>query len=170
MTRPHPLEWPMLVGEWGAYGRQPGTLTAARAISGIFEKLLCSDTYWAYDFAKRISLAFLVSLPSAAPTPNASPVSWKTIATTRRRKPLTAPGAKIPRSPLPAWSIPGLAGTRPAAPAGRTCWRWFQLRGGYPGGVWLQSRPPENHSAGSCACSPSGPFHIPEQPPLSTTI
>jgi endoglycosylceramidase len=42
-------EWPMLVGEWGAYGRQAGTLSAARAVSGIFEKLLCSDTYWAYE-------------------------------------------------------------------------------------------------------------------------
>ncbi len=42
-------KWPMLVGEWGAYGRQPGTLTAARIVSGIFEKFLCSDTYWAYE-------------------------------------------------------------------------------------------------------------------------
>ncbi len=45
--------WPMLVGEWGAYGRQIGTLPAAREIGSIFENLLCSDTYWAYekDFA-----------------------------------------------------------------------------------------------------------------------
>jgi endoglycosylceramidase len=41
--------WPMLVGEWGAYGFNPGTLPAARAVVRIFEETLCSDTYWAYQ-------------------------------------------------------------------------------------------------------------------------
>ena len=42
-------DWPMLVGEWGAYGSAPGTLPAARDVITIFEQLLCSDTYWAYQ-------------------------------------------------------------------------------------------------------------------------
>ena len=42
-------DWPMLVGEWGAYGKMPGTLPAARDVVGVFERLLCSDTYWAYE-------------------------------------------------------------------------------------------------------------------------
>ena len=42
-------DWPMLVGEWGAYGLMPGTLPAARDVVGVFERLLCSDTYWAYE-------------------------------------------------------------------------------------------------------------------------
>ena len=43
------LGMPMLVGEWGAYGRNPGTLPAARHVVYQFEKLLCSETYWAYE-------------------------------------------------------------------------------------------------------------------------
>ncbi len=42
------LGMPMLVGEWGAYGSCPGTLPAARSVARIFERLLCSDTYWDY--------------------------------------------------------------------------------------------------------------------------
>jgi endoglycosylceramidase len=41
--------WPMLVGEWGAYGFWPDTLPAARGVVRLFEQLLCSDTYWAYQ-------------------------------------------------------------------------------------------------------------------------
>ena len=46
------LNMPMLVGEWGAYGSRTGTLPAAREVVRLFEKLLCSDTYW--DFSKNI--------------------------------------------------------------------------------------------------------------------
>ena len=42
------LEMPMLVGEWGAYGGQPGTLSPAWDVVGVFEKLLCGETFWAY--------------------------------------------------------------------------------------------------------------------------
>jgi endoglycosylceramidase len=42
-------EWPMLVGEWGAYGRRSGTLSAARQVVSVFERILCSDTYWAFE-------------------------------------------------------------------------------------------------------------------------
>lgn len=41
--------WPMLVGEWGAFGDLPGTLPAAQQVGRLFEHLLCSDTYWAYQ-------------------------------------------------------------------------------------------------------------------------
>lgn len=43
------LGMPLLVGEWGAYGRSPGTLPAAWQVVHQFEKLLCSETYWAYE-------------------------------------------------------------------------------------------------------------------------
>lgn len=43
------LGMPLLVGEWGAYGRNPGTLPAAWHVVHQFEKLLCSETYWAYE-------------------------------------------------------------------------------------------------------------------------
>jgi endoglycosylceramidase len=43
------LKMPMLVGEWGAYGRHDGTLPAAWQVVHQFEKALCSDTYWAYE-------------------------------------------------------------------------------------------------------------------------
>jgi endoglycosylceramidase len=43
------LWMPMLVGEWGAYGRNPDTLPAAWHVVHQFEKLLCSETYWAYE-------------------------------------------------------------------------------------------------------------------------
>jgi endoglycosylceramidase len=42
------LGMPMLVGEWGAYGDWPATLPAADSVARIFERLLCSDTYWEY--------------------------------------------------------------------------------------------------------------------------
>ena len=42
------LGMPMLVGEWGAYGRVPGTLSAAWQVVRAFEGLLCSETYWTY--------------------------------------------------------------------------------------------------------------------------
>jgi endoglycosylceramidase len=42
------LNLPMLVGEWGAYGDAPGTLPAAWQAVHVFEKLLCSETYWAH--------------------------------------------------------------------------------------------------------------------------
>lgn len=42
-------DWPMLVGEWGAYGMLPGTLAVARDVVRLFERNLCSDTYWAYE-------------------------------------------------------------------------------------------------------------------------
>jgi len=43
------LGMPMLVGEWGAYGRHENTLPAAWHVVRQFEKALCSDTYWAYE-------------------------------------------------------------------------------------------------------------------------
>ena len=43
------LGMPMLVGEWGAYGRHPNTLPASWHVVHQFEKGLCSDTYWAYE-------------------------------------------------------------------------------------------------------------------------
>jgi endoglycosylceramidase len=43
------LGMPVLVGEWGAYGRHPNTLPAAWHVVRQFEKLLCSDTYWACE-------------------------------------------------------------------------------------------------------------------------
>ncbi len=42
------LGMPMLVGEWGAYGRHPGTLPAAWHVVRQFETLLCGETYWTY--------------------------------------------------------------------------------------------------------------------------
>ena len=43
----HRLGLPMLVGEWGAFdSRIPATLPAAWAVSRMFERLLCGDTYW----------------------------------------------------------------------------------------------------------------------------
>lgn len=42
------LNMPMLVGEWGAYGKS-NSLQAARVVVGQFEDLLCSETYWNYE-------------------------------------------------------------------------------------------------------------------------
>jgi len=42
------LGMPILVGEWGAYGMSPAALPAAQFVTRQFERLLCSDTYWAY--------------------------------------------------------------------------------------------------------------------------
>jgi endoglycosylceramidase len=43
------LGMPLLVGEWGAYGRHPGTLPAAWHVVHQFEALLCGETYWSYE-------------------------------------------------------------------------------------------------------------------------
>jgi endoglycosylceramidase len=43
------LEMPLLVGEWGAYGRHADTLPAAWHVVRQFEEALCSETYWAYE-------------------------------------------------------------------------------------------------------------------------
>jgi endoglycosylceramidase len=43
------LDMPMVVGEWGAYGRNTGTLQTAWHVVHQFEELLCSETYWAYE-------------------------------------------------------------------------------------------------------------------------
>lgn len=43
------LGLPMVVGEWGAFGFWDGTLPAARAVVGEFEKLQCGETYWAFE-------------------------------------------------------------------------------------------------------------------------
>ena len=41
---------PMLIGEWGAFGQADASiLPTARHTVAVFERLLCSDTYWAYD-------------------------------------------------------------------------------------------------------------------------
>jgi endoglycosylceramidase len=42
------LAMPMLVGEWGAFGDQAGTLRPAWQVVSLFENLLCSETFWAY--------------------------------------------------------------------------------------------------------------------------
>jgi endoglycosylceramidase len=42
------LAMPALVGEWGAYDRHPGTLAPAQHVVHQFERLLFSETYWAY--------------------------------------------------------------------------------------------------------------------------
>lgn len=50
------LDMPMLVGEWGAYyGGGAAAIPAARFVCRQFERLLCSDTYWALEknFAKQ---------------------------------------------------------------------------------------------------------------------
>ena len=41
---------PLLIGEWGAFGNAgAGILPTARFTTALFERLLCSDTYWAYN-------------------------------------------------------------------------------------------------------------------------
>lgn len=42
------LGMPMLIGEWGAYEQSRNAENAAAHIKRIFERLLCSDTYWCY--------------------------------------------------------------------------------------------------------------------------
>lgn len=42
------LGLPMLVGEWGAYGAQAGTLEPAWQIVDLFEQMQCGETYWTY--------------------------------------------------------------------------------------------------------------------------
>jgi endoglycosylceramidase len=41
--------WPMLVGEWGAYGFKPDTLPAAQLTIQQIEQQRCSETYWTYE-------------------------------------------------------------------------------------------------------------------------
>ena len=48
------LEMPALVGEWGAFYGQPGTLPAARMVVRQLEKRLFSDTYWSYSDSKEM--------------------------------------------------------------------------------------------------------------------
>lgn len=43
------LKMPMMVGEWGAYQCQSGLEQQAMHTAKLFEKYLCSDTYWCYD-------------------------------------------------------------------------------------------------------------------------
>lgn len=43
------LAMPAVVGEWGAYGRHPGTLAPAWHVVRQFEELLCGETYWTYQ-------------------------------------------------------------------------------------------------------------------------
>jgi endoglycosylceramidase len=43
------LGLPMIVGEWGAYGRSREALPAAADVVRQFEKLLCGDTYWQFN-------------------------------------------------------------------------------------------------------------------------
>lgn len=42
------LKMPMLVGEWGAFGNQAGTLNPAWHIVNLFEEMQCGETFWAY--------------------------------------------------------------------------------------------------------------------------
>jgi len=42
------LRMPVLVGEWGAYDRHPGTLVPAQHVIRQFEQMLFSETYWTY--------------------------------------------------------------------------------------------------------------------------
>ncbi|MEE4193693.1 MAG: cellulase family glycosylhydrolase [Anaerolineae bacterium] len=42
------LNMPMLVGEWGAFGKLQDALPSAWQVVGLFEELQCSDTYWTY--------------------------------------------------------------------------------------------------------------------------
>ncbi len=48
------LEMPALVGEWGAFYGQPGTLSAAQMVVRQLEKHLFSDTYWSYGDSKEM--------------------------------------------------------------------------------------------------------------------
>lgn len=43
------LKLPMLIGEWGAYGRSREALNAAADVVRQFEKMRCSDTYWQFN-------------------------------------------------------------------------------------------------------------------------
>jgi endoglycosylceramidase len=132
-------KWPMLVGEWGAYGTQPGTLTAARAISGIFEKLLCSDTYWAYekDFAAfpcfpAISRPYPERIAGILENYNHDPQA-KTFDCAWREDPaVTAPSLVY----LPDWLEPDPQRVQ-VEPDGAG----FSFEADNPGGVWLQVPP-----------------------------
>ena len=43
------LKLPMIIGEWGAYGRSREALNAAADVVRQFEKMLCGDTYWQFN-------------------------------------------------------------------------------------------------------------------------
>lgn len=45
------LDWPMLVGEWGAFYLDGGAAASARFITSEFDRLESSDTYWSYQRA-----------------------------------------------------------------------------------------------------------------------
>ena len=51
------LEMPALVGEWGAFYGQPGTLPAARIVVRQIENHLFSDTYWSYGGSEEMDEA-----------------------------------------------------------------------------------------------------------------
>jgi endoglycosylceramidase len=42
------LNMPWLVGEWGAFGNQEGTLEPAWHVVSLFEQMQCGETFWAY--------------------------------------------------------------------------------------------------------------------------
>jgi endoglycosylceramidase len=51
------LEMPALVGEWGAFYGQPGTLPAAQMVVRQLEKHLFGDTYWSYSSGEEMDEA-----------------------------------------------------------------------------------------------------------------
>jgi endoglycosylceramidase len=51
------LGMPTLVGEWGAFGGHPNTLSAAQMVVNQIEKHLFSDTYWAYSSSREMDQA-----------------------------------------------------------------------------------------------------------------
>ncbi len=64
------LQMPMYVGEWGAYYMNANAKTTTMHVAGLFEKMLCSDTYWSYnnnlpkaDFFEAISRIYPVHVP-----------------------------------------------------------------------------------------------------------
>ncbi len=64
------LKMPALVGEWGAFYGQPGTLPAAQIVLRQLEKHLFSDTYWSYGDSKEMNGAPYFSV-IARPYPEA---------------------------------------------------------------------------------------------------
>jgi endoglycosylceramidase len=132
-------EWPMLVGEWGAYGRLPGTLLPAQSVAGIFEKLLCSDTYWAYekDFADApcfpaISRPYPERLAGVLEYYRHDPRARTFECTWLENPAVTAPSLVY----LPDWLQPDPQRIR-LEPAGSG----FNYEKATPGGVWLRIAP-----------------------------
>lgn len=54
------LGLPMIIGEWGAYGRSREALTAAADVMRQFEKMLCGDTYWQFNKGVENTAYFLM--------------------------------------------------------------------------------------------------------------